>query len=86
MGSATERQMDMFPGCNALLLSGAAQCNEDSPVAELGSSERNDRLLKAEAAALEAGGCLVRLVGLYHSGRCDAVHEGVPTVLMLHDI
>ena len=51
-------------------------------MAELGSSERNDRLLKAEAAALEAGGSLVRLVGLYHSGRCDADPEGVPSVLI----
>ncbi|KAK9843920.1 hypothetical protein WJX84_007120 [Apatococcus fuscideae] len=32
-------------------------------------SERTDRLLKAEDAVLEAGGCVLRLVGLYHSRR-----------------
>lgn len=41
---------------------------EDSPVAE--DSPRQQRLLAAEAAVLAAGGCVVRLVGLYHSTRC----------------
>jgi len=68
----------LWDGTGSLLFTGSAglftvddgtQCNEDSPVAEQGSSDRNDRLLQAEAAALDAGGCVVRLVGLYHSSR-----------------
>ena len=43
--------------------------DEDSPVVPLGASERTDRLLLAEAAVLAAGGCVVRLVGLYHRER-----------------
>ncbi|KAK9814534.1 hypothetical protein WJX72_007487 [[Myrmecia] bisecta] len=45
------------------------QCNEDSAVVPMGQSDRNDRLLKAEQATLAAGGCVVRLVGLYHAQR-----------------
>lgn len=41
---------------------------EDSAVVE--DSPRQQRLLAAEAAVLAAGGCVVRLVGLYHSSRC----------------
>lgn len=37
-------------------------CNESSPV---GSSARAERLLGAEEEALSAGGCVVRLAGLY---------------------
>lgn len=46
-----------------------AACDESSPVAKLGVNERTDRLLAAEQAVLEAGGCVVRLVGLYHAQR-----------------
>ena len=44
-------------------------CGEDAPVARLGDAERTDRLLLAEEAVREAGGCVVRLVGLYHATR-----------------
>lgn len=44
-------------------------CTEDSPVKAAGTSERTARLLKAEQAVLEAGGCVVRLAGLYHATR-----------------
>ncbi len=47
----------------------AAACDESAPVAKLGDNERTDRLLAAEQAVLEAGGCVARLVGLYHAQR-----------------
>ena len=70
-----------------------SHCNEDSPTAKIGSSDRTDRcaslqlrqcifacsgsagvhllcrLLKAEQAVLQAGGNVVRFVGLYHADR-----------------
>lgn len=46
-----------------------AACDEGAPTAKLGDNERTDRLLAAEAAVLAAGGCVVRLVGLYHANR-----------------
>ena len=46
-----------------------AACDEGAPTAKLGDNERTDRLLAAEAAVLEAGGNVVRLVGLYHATR-----------------
>ncbi|URE22315.1 hypothetical protein MUK42_17549 [Musa troglodytarum] len=42
-------------------------CNEDSPVVPVGRSPRTDVLLKAENEALDIGGCVVRLAGLYIS-------------------
>ncbi|KAK9065604.1 hypothetical protein SSX86_015005 [Deinandra increscens subsp. villosa] len=42
-------------------------CYEDSPVVPIGKSPRTDILLKAEQKVLEAGGCVVRLAGLYIS-------------------
>ncbi|XP_011627424.1 uncharacterized protein LOC18445260 isoform X1 [Amborella trichopoda] len=44
-------------------------CNEDSPVVPIGRSPGTDVLLKAESAVLEAGGCVLRLAGLYKSDR-----------------
>jgi hypothetical protein len=44
-------------------------CDESSPVFELGANPRTDALLLAEKACLDAGGCVVRLVGLYHRTR-----------------
>ncbi|CAM8929907.1 unnamed protein product [Rhodiola kirilowii] len=44
-------------------------CDEDSPDVPIGRSPRTDVLLKAEQAALEAGGCVVRLAGLYNENR-----------------
>lgn len=41
------------------------QCYEDSPVVPIGKSPRTDILLKAEKNVLDAGGCVVRLAGLY---------------------
>lgn len=46
-----------------------AACDESAPVAKRGDNERTDRLLAAEQAVLDAGGCVVRLVGLYHAQR-----------------
>ncbi|XP_062198773.1 uncharacterized protein LOC133901410 [Phragmites australis] len=42
-------------------------CSEDSPCVPIGRSPRTDVLLKAENVVLEAGGCVLRLVGLYNS-------------------
>ncbi|KAJ8467188.1 hypothetical protein OPV22_029740 [Ensete ventricosum] len=44
-------------------------CNEDSPVVPVGRSPRTDVLLKAEKEALDIGGCVVRLAGLYNEDR-----------------
>lgn len=46
-----------------------AACDESAPTAKLGDNERTDRLLAAEQAVLDAGGIVVRLVGLYHAQR-----------------
>lgn len=43
--------------------------DESSPTVPLGASDKTDRLLQAEAAVRDAGGCVVRLVGLYHAAR-----------------
>eukprot|EP00193_Tetraselmis_chui_P021085 CAMPEP_0177796682 /NCGR_PEP_ID=MMETSP0491_2-20121128/26904_1 /TAXON_ID=63592 /ORGANISM="Tetraselmis chuii, Strain PLY429" /LENGTH=290 /DNA_ID=CAMNT_0019319611 /DNA_START=24 /DNA_END=893 /DNA_ORIENTATION=- len=43
--------------------------DEDSPLKPLGNSEQTDRLLLSEKAVMEAGGNVVRLVGLYHAQR-----------------
>jgi len=42
-------------------------CSEDSPCVQIGQSPRTYVLLKAENVVLEAGGCVLRLVGLYIS-------------------
>ncbi len=44
-------------------------CDETAPLAPLGASPRTDTLLNAEQAVFDAGGCVVRLVGLYHRTR-----------------
>jgi hypothetical protein len=44
-------------------------CLEESRLVEVGSSERTDRLLNAEAAILSVGGNVVRFAGLYHGSR-----------------
>ncbi|XP_073053404.1 uncharacterized protein [Primulina eburnea] len=44
-------------------------CDEDTPVVPIGRSPRTDTLLKAEKEVLEAGGCVVRLAGLYKADR-----------------
>ena len=46
-----------------------SNCDEASPVMALGANPRMDALLMAENAVVEAGGCVVRLVGLYHRTR-----------------
>ena len=45
------------------------ECDESTPEFAVGENPRADRLLQAEAAVLEAGGCVVRLSGLYHATR-----------------
>ncbi|KAF0889203.1 hypothetical protein E2562_022460 [Oryza meyeriana var. granulata] len=44
-------------------------CSEDSPCMPIGRSPQADVLLKAENVVLEAGGCVLRLVGLYKMDR-----------------
>ena len=46
-----------------------SHCDESAPLVALGSNPRTDALLNAEQAVLDAGGCVVRLVGLYHRTR-----------------
>uniref|UniRef100_A0A0D3ENS6 NAD-dependent epimerase/dehydratase domain-containing protein n=1 Tax=Oryza barthii TaxID=65489 RepID=A0A0D3ENS6_9ORYZ len=46
-------------------------CNEDCPSVPIGRSPRTDVLLKAENVVLEAGGCVLRLAGLYISSIDD---------------
>ncbi len=45
------------------------QCDESTATFAVGENPRADRLLQAEAAVLAAGGCVVRLSGLYHATR-----------------
>ncbi|KXG32499.1 uncharacterized protein LOC8075362 [Sorghum bicolor] len=49
-------------------------CGEDSPCVSIGQSPRTDVLLKAENVVLEAGGCVLRLAGLYKSDRGPHVY------------
>ncbi|KAG6435482.1 hypothetical protein SASPL_100356 [Salvia splendens] len=42
-------------------------CDEDTPAVPIGRSPRTDNLLKSEKVVLEAGGCVVRIAGLYIS-------------------
>ncbi|KAK3244368.1 hypothetical protein CYMTET_46013 [Cymbomonas tetramitiformis] len=42
---------------------------ETTPTKPLGENPRTDKLLQAEQATLAAGGCVVRLAGLYHATR-----------------
>ena len=44
-------------------------CDESTPALPLGASPRADGLLKAEAAARQAGGAALRLAGLYTRSR-----------------
>lgn len=73
---ATKRCTKGLPACWAASrphptprLAPCAACDEGAPTARVGDNERTDRLLAAEAAVLEAGGNVVRLVGLYHATR-----------------
>ncbi|GIL64354.1 hypothetical protein Vafri_18326 [Volvox africanus] len=49
--------------------SGGEVTDEKCPLVPLGAGPSTDRLLGAEAATLEAGGNVLRLVGLYHTNR-----------------
>ncbi|CAM8988297.1 unnamed protein product [Rhodiola kirilowii] len=44
-------------------------CDEDSAVVPIGRSPKTDVLLKAERIVVEAGGCVLRLAGLYKEDR-----------------
>eukprot|EP00891_Asterochloris_glomerata_P002053 jgi/Astpho2/2053/Aster-00549 len=72
------KAVDLWDGSGGFVFTSSAglytvedgsHCNEDSPTAKIGSSDRTDRLLKAEQAVLQAGGNVVRFVGLYHADR-----------------
>ncbi|KAL6517194.1 hypothetical protein OROHE_017900 [Orobanche hederae] len=43
----------------------SGEVSSDTPVVPIGRSPQTDNLLKAEKVVLEAGGCVVRLAGLY---------------------
>ncbi|KAG8045156.1 hypothetical protein GUJ93_ZPchr0008g11713 [Zizania palustris] len=63
-------------------------CSEDSPCAPIGRSPRTDVLLKAENAVLEAGGSVLRLVGLYISllrGTLDARPDHILNLIHYED-
>ncbi|KAL6581867.1 hypothetical protein OROMI_005881 [Orobanche minor] len=47
----------------------SGEVSSDTPVVPIGRSPRTDNLLKAEKVVLEAGGCVVRLAGLYKVDR-----------------
>ncbi|KAL8515546.1 hypothetical protein ACS0TY_014290 [Phlomoides rotata] len=44
-------------------------CDEDTPDVPIGRSARTDKLLESEKVVMEAGGCVVRLAGLYKVDR-----------------
>ncbi|GIL82117.1 hypothetical protein Vretimale_7121 [Volvox reticuliferus] len=49
--------------------SGGEVTDENCPLVPIGAGASTDKLLGAEAATLEAGGNVLRLVGLYHANR-----------------
>ncbi|KAL6757910.1 hypothetical protein V8C86DRAFT_2613010, partial [Haematococcus lacustris] len=65
------------PGATFVFTSSMGVCSvddgglvrEDCPLMAPGASPSSDRMLAAEQATLQAGGCVVRLVGLYHAQR-----------------
>jgi len=68
-------------------------CDESAPLVALGTSPRTDTILRAEQAVLDAGGCVVRLVGLYHRTRGahtfflkqgEVARDGGYTVNLIH--
>jgi len=77
--AAVEEAAGQWDGTGTLLFTGSASVyagDGAAPVSELSATkpggdedEKTDRLLRAEEAVLARGGCVVRLVGLYHSQR-----------------
>jgi len=70
--------LDRWTGDGCFVFTGSAgvqdvpedcRVDDDTPAVELGKSDRLDRLVLSERAVLEAGGCVVRYVGLYHAHR-----------------
>eukprot|EP00193_Tetraselmis_chui_P019067 CAMPEP_0177784640 /NCGR_PEP_ID=MMETSP0491_2-20121128/19839_1 /TAXON_ID=63592 /ORGANISM="Tetraselmis chuii, Strain PLY429" /LENGTH=341 /DNA_ID=CAMNT_0019305481 /DNA_START=24 /DNA_END=1049 /DNA_ORIENTATION=+ len=66
--------LERWTGAGAFVFTSSASvvaddADEDSPLKPLGNSEQTDRLLLSEKAVMEAGGNVVRLVGLYHAQR-----------------
>ena len=71
-----EAALKLWDGTGAFVFTGSTAvyagtdgepCDETTPQFKIGDSPRADRLLKAEAAVLDANGCVVRCAGLYHS-------------------
>eukprot|EP00873_Tetraselmis_striata_P042185 jgi/Tetstr1/462449/TSEL_007447.t1 len=54
---------------SVVALNDGGPADEASPTVPLGKSDKTDRLLRAEGAVRDAGGCVLRLVGLYHGAR-----------------
>lgn len=72
------RALDRWDGSGAFVFTSSAAlydvhhgegATEVSPIVPLGVSVRTDRLLQAEIEVVDAGGTVLRLVGLYHSRR-----------------
>lgn len=59
----------LFTSSAGVYAQSSGTCTEHSPVKAIGDTERTDRLLGAEQAMLDAGGNVLRCVGLYHSSR-----------------
>lgn len=59
----------VFTSSTGMYSAESGTCDENSDVFPADHSERIARLWGAEKAVLEAGGCVVRLAGLYHADR-----------------
>ncbi|KAK8956455.1 hypothetical protein KSP40_PGU009881 [Platanthera guangdongensis] len=58
--------------------------DEDCPAVPIGRSPRTDVLLKAENTVLEAGGCVLRLAGLYKADRGAHIYALKKGVIEAH--
>lgn len=60
----------LFTGsAGVLAVDDGGPADEGSPTVPLGAAPRTDTLLEAESVVLAAGGCVLRLAGLYHATR-----------------
>ncbi|EIE19832.1 hypothetical protein COCSUDRAFT_19021 [Coccomyxa subellipsoidea C-169] len=76
--SEVKAALQLWDGVGTFLYTGSAgiyatedgsEVNECSATAQLGKDDRTDRQILVEEAVLDAGGCVVRLAGLYHAQR-----------------
>ena len=59
----------VFTGSAGIYAVQEGECCEDAEVNPASSSERTARLVASEEACIAAGGCVLRLAGLYHATR-----------------